>query len=425
MSLKKNTIWNLIGTGLPLLAGLIATPYLISKLGIEAFGLLTIIWALIGYFSLFDFGFGRALTQQIAAMRAVESTNKITRRIKSGLFFVVITGLIGGGFLAVLSPVLTQSWLNISEPLKESAQLSFIISSIGIPLTTVTTGFRGVLEAYEDFKAINILRVILGILNFLLPVLSVIFFGPVLEYAVASLVVARFVMTFMYFLLMNKRMSAHWLKEKNDYSNIKALWKFGAWITVSNVVGPLMVIADRFIISSVLGAAVVAYYTIPLDSLIRMLIIPGALTVALFPRITALISVDLNAAKKLYSKATTIVTKVFAPILLVIALSSHVWLSVWLGVEFADKSWVIASILSIGIFFNGIAQIPHAVIQAKGDARLTALIHLTEFALYIPLLFIAINYFGISRVAVVWVLRAIVDFIKLRTFTKNSLEVYL
>jgi O-antigen/teichoic acid export membrane protein len=119
-----------------------------------------------------------------------------------------------------------------------------------------------------------------------------------------------------------------------------------------------------------------------LNSLIRMLIIPGALTVALFPRITALISVDLNAAKKLYSKATTIVTKIFAPILLIITLSSHVWLSVWLGVEFADKAWVIASILSIGIFFNRIAQIPHAIIQAKGDTRLTALIHLTEFVLY-------------------------------------------
>src|SRR3546814_17386387 len=66
MSLKKNTGWNLAGSGVPLLVGLFSVPYLVKNLGVEAFGILTLIWALIGYFSLFDFGLGRALTQQIA-----------------------------------------------------------------------------------------------------------------------------------------------------------------------------------------------------------------------------------------------------------------------------------------------------------------------------------------------------------------------
>ena len=419
MSLKKNTLWNLIGGGSPFLVGVFTIPYLLSTLGVEAFGLLTIVWALIGYFSLFDFGFGRALTQQVAAMRATESPHKIARRVKAGLSFVAITGVVGGGLLVILSPVLSQSWLNISEALQDSAQLSFMIASIGIPLATVTTGLRGVLEAYEDFKAVNILRIVLGILNFLLPVLSVIIFGPALEYAVASLVAARVLIMFMHFVLMKKKLGPYWLKKANDYSDIKALWQFGAWITVSNVIGPFMVMADRFVISSVLGAAVIAYYTVPLDSLMKLLIIPNALTVALFPKITALISVDFTAARDLYYKATAIAIKVFAPILFITAVSSHVWLSAWVGVDFADEAWLIASILSLGIFFNGVAQIPHAVIQANGNARLTALIHLTEFIFYVPLLFAAINYFGINGAAGVWVLRTIIDFSVLSIYAKN------
>jgi len=419
MSLRKYTTWNLIGAFSPLLVGLISIPYLMSTLGLEAFGLLTIIWALIGYFSLFDFGLGRALTQQISVMRKAGSNNEIARRIKAGLFFVTLTGVVGGLILALLSPMLSQSWLNISDSLKRSAELSFFIASIGIPLTTITTGLRGVLEAYEDFKAVNILKVILGILNFAFPVFSVIHYGPVLEYAVASLVLARAITIVFYFVLMNRRVSNHWLNKKFEYSDIKALWQFGAWMTVSNVVGPLMVTADRFVISSVLGAAVVVYYTVPFDALIRMLIIPSALTAAIFPRVTALISVDLSGAQRLYSKALAIVVAVFAPIMLIIAVSSHFWLSVWLGADLADKSWAVTTVLAMGVFFNGMAQIPHSVIQAKGNARLTALIHLVELLFYIPLLIVAINYFGMIGAAVVWVLRAIVDFITLRFFAKK------
>ena len=55
MSLSRNTIWNLAGAGLPLLIGAATIPWLMSRLGVERFGILTLLWAIIGYFSLFYF----------------------------------------------------------------------------------------------------------------------------------------------------------------------------------------------------------------------------------------------------------------------------------------------------------------------------------------------------------------------------------
>ena len=69
MSIKKNTIWNLFGASIPVTLGFIVVPYIISKVGVETFGILSLIWALIGYFGLFDFGLGRALTQQVSYAR--------------------------------------------------------------------------------------------------------------------------------------------------------------------------------------------------------------------------------------------------------------------------------------------------------------------------------------------------------------------
>src|SRR5229473_5275807 len=64
--LKRNTLWNLLGQALPLAIGVFAIPLIIRHLGTERFGLLTLVWMVVGYFSLFDFGLGRALTSLVA-----------------------------------------------------------------------------------------------------------------------------------------------------------------------------------------------------------------------------------------------------------------------------------------------------------------------------------------------------------------------
>jgi hypothetical protein len=63
---SRNAIYNLVGETVPILAALLAIPVLIRSLGTDRFGLLTIVWMVIGYFGLFDFGLGRALTKIVA-----------------------------------------------------------------------------------------------------------------------------------------------------------------------------------------------------------------------------------------------------------------------------------------------------------------------------------------------------------------------
>src|SRR5437773_8518685 len=64
--LARNTVWNLLGNGAPMLVAVFCIPILIKGLGTDRFGVLTLAWALIGYASLFDLGLGRALTQLVA-----------------------------------------------------------------------------------------------------------------------------------------------------------------------------------------------------------------------------------------------------------------------------------------------------------------------------------------------------------------------
>src|ERR1700693_577565 len=64
--LAANLVWNLAGESMPVLAAVVAIPILVHRLGTDRFGVLTLSWAVAGYFGLFDFGLGRALTKAMA-----------------------------------------------------------------------------------------------------------------------------------------------------------------------------------------------------------------------------------------------------------------------------------------------------------------------------------------------------------------------
>jgi O-antigen/teichoic acid export membrane protein len=413
MSLKRNTAWNLAGTGLPLLLGAVTIPYLIRTTGIEAFGVLTLVWALIGYFSLFDFGLGRALTQQVAVARSAELVAELPGLVKTGLWFTVFTGVVGGIILTVLASQLALHWLNVSVPLQFSTHQALLIAAIGIPLTTVTTGLRGILEGFEDFTAVNLMRISLGVANFGLPALSVTLIGNSLTWMVASLVAVRAVVLIGHMWLVHQRLPVGWASAHFDKAKMRGLLSFGAWMTVTNIVGPLMVTADRFIISAVLGASVVAYYTVPSEMVTRGMILPGALTAALFPRLAFEMNTNPVEARHLYKKCLAMTTAVMLPICLVLAVGSKWGLMLWLGNDFAQQSWLIVSILAAGLLLNGVAYIPFVTIQASGDARSTALLHIAELIIYLPLLFLALKAYGLVGAAAIWTFRVGIDLIAL------------
>src|SRR4051794_17561211 len=101
----RNSGWNLVGQALPLAAALIAIPALVRILGAERFGVLTLIWGLVGYFSMFDLGIGRALTKVISE-RLAKGTTDLADIVGTGLALAVGFGLLGTALLLGFAGVL-------------------------------------------------------------------------------------------------------------------------------------------------------------------------------------------------------------------------------------------------------------------------------------------------------------------------------
>ena len=423
MSIRKNTLWNLVGTGAPFILGALTIPYLIRESGVEVFGVLTLVWVLIGYFSLFDFGLGRALTQDIAKKLAEDKVDEVPNIINLGMLLVLVAGVLGAIILAVISFTWGVNWLGVSLPLQSDVRVSLLIAALGIPFATATSGLRGILEAYQEFGKVNVLRVLLGLANFGMPALTVMAFGPELKWMVCSLVFSRIIVFIAHVICVRQKTSFFWISPRKHSKDVAELASFGSWMTLSNIISPLMVTGDRFVVSSIVGASLVAYYTVPFEILIRFLVLPAALTAAIFPKLSALLATDRLEALQLFKRSVSFIALVMLVVCSVAALLAYTGISFWLGSDFAEHSWYLASVMALGILFNSIAQVPHAVVQAAGNAKGTAIVHLIEFCIYFPLLYVSVKTFGLTGAVIVWVGRAFVDMLLMFALSQKVFSV--
>lgn len=417
MSLKRNTLWNIVGTGLPLLAGVVFIPFTLTRLGSEAFGVVTLIWALIGYFGLFDMGVGRALTFEISKLR-IEASGRAAETLKAGLLVTVGTGIVGAALMLFIAPQLAHNWLKISQPWQADAQLAFQIAALGVIPTTVTSGLRGALEGFGRFAASNIIRFFFGLCMFSLPALSIVVHGNSIGCIALYLVGARVVVVVLSIMQLRSYLwGPIYLKALKHH--MKPLFFYGIWVTVSGIIGPLMIYGDRFFVGATVGADQLPIYSIPQEGLQRLLIIPGALCGALLPRLTAM---EGDVLVSVYNLNYRRIAVAMLGACACTAALAHPVLSWWLSPEFAQKAMPIVLILTVGIWINSIAQLPYTVLHALGQPKMTAIFHLVELVFYFIVLYWLATNFGLKGAAIAWLARVLLDLVLLQITANHLLK---
>ncbi|WP_412522686.1 flippase [Shewanella chilikensis] len=408
LNIRINTLWNLAGSILPLLLGLVTIPILIKGIGNELFGILSLIWIIIGYLSVFDFGIGRALTQRVAFTIGSNDCDKLSSTIYTGLFFTVAVGIFVGIIFISLAEVLSSSWLNITTKNQTDAFYSLLLVALITPITTASNGLRGVLEAYGLFKLVNIIRLFHGTFNFILPLMVYFVFGANLVIITLSLCLLRIFIAFVTYGCVVKN-TAYKNTATFSKDELKILLGFGSWMTLSNVVNPMMDALDKFVISAKLGASKVLFYTVPFDLLSRLFILPTAITSVVFPKFSELWCQDIEELRKLYMDTLKLVMTGMLVICLFVGVFVEDFLTLWIDKEFSNNAYLVSLFLIAGIYFNCVARVPFALIQSCGDSKTTAKIHIFECMLYLPVMYYAIVEFGILGAALSWVARVGLD----------------
>lgn len=406
--LARNTGLNLVGAAAPLLVAFAAVPRLVEGLGADRFGLLSLVWVVIGYFGFFDLGLGWALTKLVADRLGADRAGEVPALTWTALAIMTAFGVVGGVVLAALAPWLVGHVLTVPAALQPEARIAFRCVAISIPFVIATAGLRGLLAAFQRFDLITAIRVPVGVFTYLAP-LAVILVSRSLPAVVAVLVAGRVVATGAHFVFCRRVVPGFAHGFTFESAVVGPLLRFGGWMTVSNVVGPLMVSADRFVIGAMLSVASVAYYSTPYEVVSKLLLFPSVVLGVLFPALAMTLRTDAARAGRLYARGTAVVFTILLPLLLALATFAPEGLGRWLGPEFALRSTFVLRALAVGVFVNGVAQVAFGLIQGAGRPDFTARLHLGELVIYAPLLAWLVRRWGIEGAAVAWAARAAID----------------
>jgi O-antigen/teichoic acid export membrane protein len=411
-------MWNLFGLCAPLFIAIFCIPFLIKGLGKDRFGILTLAWAVVGYFSLFDLGMGRALTKLVAEKLGAGLQEEIPKLIWTALVLMGVLGVISVIVVTILVPVLVQEVLKIPKALQNEALTAFYLLSFSIPVVMSSTGLRGVLEAYQRFDLTNMIRVPLGMYTFLGP-LAVMPFSKNLFFMVAVLIIGRFISWGIHLFLCLRIVPSLSIKLCYERTMVRPLITFGSWMTVTNIISPLMVYMDRFFIGALISTAAVTYYSTPSEVIARLGVIPNALIGVLFPAFSTTVSRSQADTASLFGRGINYIILSLFPLTLIVVTIAHDGMALLFGLAFAIKSAFVLQCLAVGLFINGVAKIPFVLVQGLGYPDLTAKIHILELPFYLFLLWWLLGAYGIKGAAVAWVIRVSIDALILFIITQK------
>ncbi len=416
----QNSALYFLSLGLPALTALFLVPVTVHYLGPARFGLLALAWAVAEGSGMFDFGLGRATVRFVA-----DATDKGRERLReivlASVFSQTGAGILAGLLLFLLAPLLVRRVFTISPTAIPEATAMFRVLALHLPVLLAAAALRASLEGAQRFDISAALRIPGSMASVAIPAL-VAYQGHSLVAIMWSLLVVRVILVAISATAVNYTLALGRWSLPSSWMMLIEMLRYSGWVAVSTALGPLLGSFERFAVGSVVGVAGLGYYTGAAEAANRFLLIPVTAFSALLP---ALAATDATGARERALTVTRAARRQLAALLFPLCLTLFAFapaiLGLWLGPAFATSAGTALRILSLGVFFGGLAHLPLALLYGSNRPDLPAKIHIVEAAIYVPFAFLLVKTFGITGAAIAWATRCAVDLIMYEIVSRRAL----
>ena len=398
--LRSHLVWNSISFAVPILFAFVSIPILVRNIGYDRFGVLTIIWAVAGYFGVFDFGLSKSLSHAMIVLGGAERKAR-SDIVVTGLAALAGLGLIVGAIFFVFSGGITDLLVGAGNAIHGESVSAFRLIALSLPFIILFSGVRGIIESEKRFVLSSISRTAIAALTYFGPTAISVIESDLVH--IAAVILAIRIASFAVYALVLVRSDTVSLRlGAVSLTILKKLFSTGGWMSVSNIVIPLTVYSDRFFISYLAGVTAVSFYAVPFEIIMRVTTIPVAFGGVMFVYFSESYARRDGHLSALYRKGMQYVLLFCVPTGLVLAVFSRTILGLWISDDFAQNAHLSLSILALGLPFYGLIQPSFNMVQACGRSDLAAKLHVAETIAYLIYMSILLKSFGVPGAAAAW-----------------------
>lgn len=347
--LRRNAVFAVLGRGWSIVLGLVSTPYIISQVGINAYGVWVLLESIIAYFSLSEMGVGSSFNKYIAEYHVKADDEKMSAVISAGFFFYLsLAFLLFSLSWAIKTPLLDRFDFSAVTPGEVDVVYAALVAVLCLRM--LSSPFRSVIAGMLRYDIINtafsltqtlsLCGILLALhLGYGIPGLAVnAFCYALLDLSVAVVIAFR--------LESNLRLRAN----RQTVEMFRRLFRYGLSIQVVAVGEVINEQIDKILLGIFRNVALVGMYEIGA----KIANMANSL-VAIVLNILVPTTSQLQAAgrsdeiRRLYLRGTGLVALLIIPVTTIVAMHAEQMVSLWLGKNGFMEAAVAARFLIMGL----------------------------------------------------------------------------
>ncbi len=354
--LRSNAIYNVVGWLLPTLVFVGLTPVMVRSLGVEGFGVISLVQVITGYMNVLNFGFSEAITKQIA--ECYEKDRERAQRVAwVGFGLFAGFGLLGGVGLMFGAHWLAFDLLKVSSDLRADTQTAIQIGAAVFLLQMVAEFFRGTAIGCQRFDIPNLTRVLRISLSaaFILIALHLGLGMPGVMWGTLGGLVIGLVVNALW---MQRVLPLR--KATGDLKSIRSeVFHYSKHVFTMRIAGIVSSRLGQLFLGTLSSAANVALYEVPVRVAETGSVFLNRILQVFFPGFASMDRVtELERIKRVFLEATSLQLLVTTPFFIGMIVEGHTLLSVWINPQFAEGAAGIILLVSINYWLSSLTNLP-------------------------------------------------------------------
>jgi O-antigen/teichoic acid export membrane protein len=336
-------VW--LGLLVQVAVGFFLSPFILHKLGDNAFSLWVLVFSLTGYYGVLDLGIRSSIVRYVARFAATRDEDNLAKFLSTSVAFYAFVSLLVL-FLTGLGFFCLPSIFKIPPDLLESSRVLFVLAGVSAALSFPLGVFASVLEGLQKFSWLHISQIGVTLLRGLLIAIALTRGGGLM--AIGVITTAMTLVSYLIIMwLAYRAFPLRFSSKAVDSKSFRQMLSYSAFVFMILVADKLRFQTGPILVGAMISSSAVAYFAIGSKLVEYSTSAVRSMAIVFTPMSSHLDAtgdvVRLRQTLVLGSRACALVT---FPLCAVIVILGRSIIEVWVGAHYLS-SFLVLVILSV------------------------------------------------------------------------------